>query len=222
MRRSRRLRGGVAAPLQPRGTLKMYCCDGPSDRIPEARHSRQGADDRTGQLAPIPPGGTPIVADPGGSATPLAPPAIDDDPNGRDHLEGLLDFGQKEGTIGGDDRVAHPGRKESLGAPGADPVRHPGVSRISLHHRCAAPRAHDPHMGVDATPGPLDSQGTFWSLSESSGWTSGGFEPLESPGGVPPKRRAWEPTGWGAGRTLPMPCPSGAALLPWRSETLSL
>ena len=197
MRRSRRLRGGVAKPLQPRGTPRMHWHDGPSARTPEARHSRQGADDRTGDLAPIPPGGTPIVADPGGSATPLAPPAIENDPNGRDHLEGPLDLGEKEGTLGRDDRMTYPGREESLRARGADPVRHPGVSRVSLHHCCAAPRAHDPHMGVDATPGPLDSQGTFWCLSESSGWTADVFKSLEYPGGVPPKRRAWEPTGWG-------------------------
>jgi hypothetical protein len=73
-------------------------------------------------MAPIPPGGTPIVADPGGSATPLAAPAIEDDPNGRDHLEGPLDLGEKEGSVERDDRMAHPGGEESLGAQGADPV----------------------------------------------------------------------------------------------------
>ena len=186
---------GVTAALQPRENPRMSWRDGPSARKPEARHSRQGANDRTGELAPIPRGGTPIVTDPGGSATSLAPPAIEDDLNARDRLEGPLDLGEKEGTIGRDDRIAHPGREEPPRARGADPVRHPGVSRLPLHHRCAAPRADDPHMDVDATPGPLDSQGTFWTVSESSDRTSGALKSLECPGGVPPKKRAWEPTG---------------------------
>jgi hypothetical protein len=196
MRRRRRVRVGVTAALQPRETPEKSRRDGLCARKPQTCHSRQGANDRTGELAPIPRGGTPIVADPGGSATPLAPPAIEDDLNARDRLEGPLDLGEKEGTIGRDDRIAHPGREEPPRARGADPVRHPGVSRLPLHHCCAAPRADDPHMEVDATPGPLDSQGTFWTVSEPSGSTSGVFKSLECPGGAPPKKRAWEPTGW--------------------------
>jgi hypothetical protein len=118
---------------------------GPAAQEAQARNSRQGADDWTGGLAPIPSRCAPIVAHPGGAAASLAPSAIQDDPNAADRLEGTLDFGKKERAIGRNDRIAKPGGEESPRTLRADTVGHQGVPRLPLRDRRAAPRADGPH-----------------------------------------------------------------------------
>jgi hypothetical protein len=70
--------------------------EGPAVDQEQAPHSRHGTDDQTGGLAPVRPGGTPLVAHPGAAAAALVPPAVEDEPNAANLPEGALDLGEQE------------------------------------------------------------------------------------------------------------------------------
>lgn len=112
---------------------------------PEAPDGRQGTDDRTGELSPIPAAVTSIIAHAGAAVAPLTSPPVQDDPNPAHCLEGSFDLSDEEGAIARHHRIANPGGEEAPRTLRAYAVGYLRIPRSPLCHRGATPGTNGPH-----------------------------------------------------------------------------